>query len=51
MQLLSDREERELGVRKILERRGEDQFGDTRVRARRTPNLNFSASTISNLIS
>ena len=46
-----DREERELGVRKILERRGEDQYGDTRVRARMTPNFNFSASSIYELIS
>ena len=42
-----DREERELGV----ERRGEEQYGDTRVRARRTPDINFSASSISDLIS
>ena len=47
----SDREERELGVEKILERRGEEQYGDTRVRARRTPDINFSASSISDLIS
>ena len=47
----SDREEEELGVEKILEGRGEDQYGDTRVRARRTPNFNFSASTIYELIS
>ena len=38
-------------MEKILERRGEEQYGDTRVRARRTPDINFSASSISDLIS
>ena len=47
----SDREGGELGARKILERRGEEQYGDTRVRSRRTPDINFSASSISDLIS
>ena len=44
-------EERFIGVTKILERRGEDALGDTRVRPRRTPLLNPDATSISTLIS
>ena len=47
----SDREDRVFGVKQILDKRGVEDFGDTGVRARRTPDLNFSASSVKDLIS
>ena len=46
-----NREEREFGVARILERRKDDPYGDTKVRPRKTPYLNMDATTLSTLIS
>ena len=45
-----DRQEREFGVKKILEIRGERELGDIRVRHRRTPALKFDATSLTSLI-
>ena len=47
----SDRQEREFGVQKILEKRGHDNFGDTTVRPHRTPLIDLQAISLTTLIS
>ena len=47
----SDRTEREFGVKTILERRGEAEYGDRAVRSRRTPVINLQATSLTTLIS
>lgn len=46
----SDPSERKFGVDQILKLRGRSALGDMRVRPRKTPRLNISASTLSQLI-
>ena len=43
-------QEREFAVDKILEARGEEEYGDRSVRVRTTPKLNFSAESLTDLI-
>ena len=52
LSLLSSNEksDRQFAVKKILNLRGENEFGDTSVRPRLTPKLNLSASSLTNLI-
>lgn len=47
----SSQEDRKFAIGKILEKRGEDEFGDTRVRPRRTPTINPQSTSLMNLIS
>ena len=47
----SDKKEREFGVERILERRGEKNFGDITVRPRRTPVIDLQGTSLINLIS
>ena len=46
-----DKKEREFGVQMIIKRRGNSEFGDNAVRARRTPDINLQASSLTTLIS
>ena len=47
----SSQEDRKFAIDKILEKRGEDEFGDTGVRPRRTPTINLQCTSLMNLIS
>ena len=47
----SDKKEREFGVEKILEKRGENEYGDLTVRPRRTPIIDLQATSLTTLIS
>ena len=42
----SDKEERVFGVEKILDKMGEDEFGDLGVRPCRTPVINLQATSV-----
>jgi hypothetical protein len=44
------KKEREFGVKKILEKRGEEVYGDLSVRPRKTPIINLKAKTLPTLI-
>ena len=45
------KEEREFGVNRILEIRGQEVCGDLSVRPRKTPTINLEAKTLATLIS
>ena len=47
----TDRDERKFVVEKILERRGEEDFGSLEVRPRRTPAIDTQAKSLATLIS
>ena len=47
----TDRNERMFGVEKILEKRGEEDYGSLAVRPRRTPAINTQATSLTTLIS
>ena len=47
----SEKEERVFGVEKILDKRGEEEFGDLGVRPRRTPAINLQSTSLTTLIS
>ena len=46
-----DEEERKFGVEQILKIRGENEYGDTSVRPRKTPKMDLSATSLTKLIS
>ena len=47
----SAKEDRKFAVEKILEKRGDNEFGDTNVRPRKTPSINIESTSLTTLIS
>ena len=47
----SAREDRKFAMEKILEKRGDNEFGDTNVRPRKTPSINIQSTSLTTLIS